>query len=467
MSIGIVEHYLPLIERDNKYKMYCYYGGRGAGKSIGITDALIVLALRTRENIYCGREIEKANDDSIMMSFKHRLSYWTERGDIDKALYKIYNDKIEFVNGSMIKFVGFSEMTIDNIKSTGASIVWVEEASTLTKNVIDKLVPSVRLLNQSGEMPIIIFSFNRDLINDPIFIEANSRTDCYKKLINYYDNPFFNDNIALISELNGDKERVVNGTMTQSEFNHRWLGEPYIDEAVLISTDLLNRNANFKFTQNNLYIPRFGLDVARDGKDSSVLTIVQGNKILEQIEFKIEDSFRLATEVIKYYNHYDDKETTYNKRRIRIFLDLTGVGYAVYDAFKQLNFENLIIGIDFGGSPLDPRYYNKRVEMYDSIKNALIDGLEFQETSNKYDLIQELSYIPIDLKDSKLKLVKKEYIKAKLGKSPDFADSLALCFAEQLNLLRVISAKELNNFVPIRTVTKRNSGGLDTLKPLY
>lgn len=466
MSLKIVEHYEPIIRRDSKYKMYCYYGGRGAGKSVGITDATIVLALKTRENIYCGREIEKSNDDSILLSFKNRLNYWVEKGEIDKSLFKIYNDKIVFANGSVIKFVGFSEITIDNLKSSGASIVWVEEASSLTKSVIDLLIPSVRLINQNGDMPILIFSFNRKLINDPIFVEGNSRSDCYMKKINYYDNIFFNDNLALVSELKGDEERVKNGGMTQSEFNHRWLGEPYIDDAVLISTDLLNKNANFKFTQHDLYIPRFGLDIARDGKDSSVLTIMQGNKILEQVSFKIENSFNLAREVISYYEIFDKKETQLNQRRIKIFLDLTGVGYAVYDALKQLNYGNVVIGVDFGGSPIDKRYYNKRAEMYCGIKDALIDGLEFQEQNSKYDLIQELSYLPIDLKESKIKLVSKQEIKKKLGKSPDFADSLALCFAEYLNTLRVNSARELQTFNPISPMRKK-TGGLDTLKPIF
>ena len=196
-SIEIQEDYEPLIERENKYIMYVYHGGRGGGKSIGITDAIISLCLISKENAFCGREIKADNDKSIAETFAERLKYWSDVGAIDKRLYIIKRDSISFLNGSKITFTGFSEITIDGMKSTGATICWVDEAHSLTKRVIDLLLPSVRGKNSKGQKPISIFSFNRQLINDPIYVEAKSRTDCYLKQVNFEDNNFFYDNEAL------------------------------------------------------------------------------------------------------------------------------------------------------------------------------------------------------------------------------------------------------------------------------
>ena len=77
-SIEIQEDYEPLIERENKYIMYVYYGGRGSGKSIGITDAIISLCLISKENAFCGREIKADNDKSIAETFAERLKYWSD-----------------------------------------------------------------------------------------------------------------------------------------------------------------------------------------------------------------------------------------------------------------------------------------------------------------------------------------------------------------------------------------------------
>lgn len=439
MTLEILKAYKPILTRDEKYSLYVYNGGRGGGKSIGITDSIIILCLMNKETAFCGREIKDANDKSIIATFKERLLYWSSKNELDKRLFKILKDRIEFANGSIIYFVGFSEITIDNMKSVGASLCWVDEAHSLTKNVIDILLPSVRKENSKGQKPISIFSFNRQLINDPIFVEANSRNDCFITKVNYYDNPYFKSNKALNSLLEQDTQRLKNNIITESEFNHTWLGEPFVEEEVLIPFELIKKCLEFKSTSYDLYLPSFGIDVARGGKDTSVISIVQGNKLLEEIEFYNLDSDQLSEKVIKIYNEYDKRENEFNKKRIQMFIDSCGIGASLIDCLKIKGYSFATVPVNFANSPEDERYYNKRAECYGRAKLQLTDGFEFNNKCN--ELVQQLVYVPYDFKRSdKLKIKDKEEIKKRLGRSPDNADAFVLNFSSLANKLRETSS---------------------------
>ena len=430
----ILEQFLPILERDQKYKFFVFYGGRGGGKTIGIADCIISLCFKSKENCFCGREIQKANDDSTASVIKRRIEDLIEKGEIDSNYVKILNDKIEFFNGSIIKFVGFSDITIENLKSTNCTLAWIDEAHNLSKNTIDTLRPSVRTCNSLGQQPILIFSFNRKKINDPILVEATTRDDVYLKKINYYDNPFFDNNISLKNELAQDQKKLANGSITKEEFNNIWLGEPYLDEEVMITNEILNKCFEYKSCRSHLYLPVFGLDIAGDGGDRNVLTIIQGDEIREIKVFRHLDLGQLADRVCRYYDEYNSCEDMQNKNRIKVFYDANGVGYGFKDAMKERNHEFCIFAIKGGEEADDERYFNKRAECYGNLKNALIDG--FYLDKNNIELIEELNYQPIDLAKDRIKLVDKLKIKKKLGKSPDLADSLSLCFANMSGRLR-------------------------------
>ena len=440
----ILDKFYPIIQRNQKYKMFVFCGGRGGGKTIGIADCIISLCLKSKEICFCGREIQKANDDSTAFVIKDRIQKLIDNEELKKNYVKIFNDKIEFFNGSIIKFVGFSDITIDNIKSTQCTIVWIDEAHSLTKNTIDTLRPSVRTSNSLGQQPILIFSFNRKQINDPILVEATTRDDVYLCKINYFDNPFFETNIGLKNELEQDRKRLVNGSITREQFNNIWLGEPYIDEEVMITNEILNKCFDYTSCNSHLFLPVFGVDIAEEGKDRSVLTIVQGDCIREQKAFHNIEMGQLADIVCRYYDEYNSREDLRNKNSIKVFYDANGVGYGFRDAMKQRNHEFCIFPVKGSKEAIDERYFNKRAECYGNLKNALIDG--FYIDKNNIELIEELNYQPIDLTKEKIKIVDKQIIKKKIGKSPDLADSLSLCFANMTGRLR--NSQDFNyNFV--------------------
>ena len=459
-SINIQKEYQVILERDQKYFMYVYYGGRGGGKSYGIADSIIALCLISKENAFCGREIKSDNDKSIAETVSDRLKYWSSVGAIDKRLYNIKRDCITFLNGSQITFTGFSEITIDGMKSTGATICWIDEAHSLSKRVIDLLLPSVRRENSLHQLPITIFSFNRQLINDPIFVEAQSRNDCYLKKINYYDNIFFEDNRSLQKQIEEDKERLKNNIITQAEFNHKWYGEPFVEEDVLITYDLLQRNKDFISTDYELYIPSIGIDVARSGKDATVISIIQGNKLLEEYSFYNLNGDQLSEKVIKIYDTYNNRENEFNKNKIQLFIDSCGVGASLIDCLQIKGYSRCVVPVNFASSPEDERYYNKRAECYGRAKEKLLNGFEFGNKAN--ELIEQLVYIPYDFKRSdKLKIVEKDIIKKKLGRSPDNADAFVLNFSSLSNKLRETSNNTLQKWNR-KSYTKNSNNCFET-----
>lgn len=103
-----------------------------------------------------------------------------------------------------------------------------------------------------------------------------------------------------------------------------------------------------------------GLDVARGSLDASVLTLRRGPVKYRSQEFRNLDGPELAQRVAMVMLQWEKK---LGARVDAIFVDLTGVGASAYDHLKLLSWPN-VVGVHFAGKPDDPRFLNKRVEMW-------------------------------------------------------------------------------------------------------
>jgi hypothetical protein len=115
---------------------------------------------------------------------------------------------------------------------------------------------------------------------------------------------------------------------------------------------------------------------------------------------------------------------TYNPQAV--FVDVGAMGAGVVDRVRQLHYR--VTEVNFGGSPQDTdRYANLRAEMYFKLRKWLEDG---GALPNEPTLKSELSVVEYQFaRNGKIILEPKDKIKEKIGKSPDYADSLALTFA--------------------------------------
>jgi hypothetical protein len=110
-----------------------------------------------------------------------------------------------------------------------------------------------------------------------------------------------------------------------------------------------------------------------------------------------------------------------------VFIDATG-GFGAGWLDQLHNLGRAPIGVQFAGKPHDPSaYQNKRAEMYFDMINWIRHGGALpQSRMLKEALINTTYTAPKGL----LILEPKEFVKSKIGGSPDEADSLAMTFAE-------------------------------------
>lgn len=160
------------------------------------------------------------------------------------------------------------------------------------------------------------------------------------------------------------------------------------------------------------------VDVARYGDDRSCIVKRQGRWMEDPIVKHGLNNMELADLVAR-----EAREWKYDA----IFVD-AGRGEGVIDRLRQLGFDR-VFEINFGSSPSEASYADKRAEMYFRMAEWFTES--GGRIPNNPDLKTELSSITYGYTkaDSKRKIDSKDDIKKTLGRSPDIADALALTFA--------------------------------------
>lgn len=158
-----------------------------------------------------------------------------------------------------------------------------------------------------------------------------------------------------------------------------------------------------------------GVDVARFGADSSVVCLRRGLICQPPHVFRGLDNMDLADAVADLvHRHQPDA----------VFVD-AGQGQGVIDRLRHIGID--CVEVPFGGKARQPRFNNRRSEMWYSVREWLQAGgfvpdvpqLKTELTTPTY------AFDP----SGRICLERKEDIKERLGSSPDIADALALTFA--------------------------------------
>lgn len=167
-----------------------------------------------------------------------------------------------------------------------------------------------------------------------------------------------------------------------------------------------------------------GVDVAREGDDRSVIFPRQGLASFAPIVLRNVDSIQGSGHVAKKWTEWGADAC---------FVDNTGgFGSGWIDQLRQLRYTP--IGIHFAGDPTDRSYFNKRAEMWFAMAQWVKDGGVLPPVP---ELVGELTEPTYSFKGDRMLLEPKEQIKARMGRSPDLADALALTFAAPVPPRRV------------------------------
>lgn len=161
---------------------------------------------------------------------------------------------------------------------------------------------------------------------------------------------------------------------------------------------------------------RLGIDVARGGLDKTSLFPRQGLQAYRPVNMSHARGHDVAARaaVAKERWHWE-----------MCFVDDTGgFGGSVCDSFIQASIPH--IPVNFSGSAIDSRYFNKRSEMWFEMAKWVKRG---GSLPNLPKLRRELTTPTYSFQKGKFRLEEKDQIKARLKFSPDDADALALTFA--------------------------------------
>lgn len=159
-----------------------------------------------------------------------------------------------------------------------------------------------------------------------------------------------------------------------------------------------------------------GVDVARYGDDASIIFPRQGLQAFRPVVLRNVDSVQGAARVSQAIKTWGANA---------VFVDGSG-GYGAgwIDQLRVLGRDP--VDVQFGGSPTDPQYKNKRTEMYFKAVQWIRAGGCLPDIP---ELVADLSEPTYTFQQDRLLLEPKDQLKVRIGRSPDWGDAFALTFA--------------------------------------
>ncbi len=393
-------------------------GGANSAKSSIVQYAILKLCLK-----YAGFKaiLVRKNITSSLQTAVETLYEVMEKQGIPSNVFVFDRQTSTFVyeNGSQILLVN-GEVTptdrsnqLSRLGSIVASLCVIEECNEISEFFYDTMFTRIRWLPPS-----------MDGVDFVPKIIAVTNPDVNSFLYTRYWKPFEDGTLA-------DNIKVVHSTIEDNPFvlplileRARKLKEPqysrlYLGKWVAQSDDVLIEQSKldnlFKPLDPNQFKPdRISCDPARFGQDSTIICLAHDLVVVQIIKLKNKSTKEVADEIKKLMKQYDIPAS-------KVCIDQDGIGSGVVDNIRGC------IGVHNGGSPV-----NK--ENFQNIKSQMF--YKFSELADQISIIcdsetqtaikKEFGAIDkIIRNDDKWKITSKEEIKAKIGKSPDYADALA------------------------------------------
>ena len=238
-----------------------------------------------------------------------------------------------------------------------------------------------------------------------------------------------------VVEITGDPDDPKRSPRISIEFARQQIeqhgrSDPYVMSRILGQFPLANFNSlitpeemteaqHRHYTEREIgHAPRIlSVDVARQGDDASVLFRRQGLVLFPPRTWRNIDGIQGAGAVAREWNEW---------KADACFIDNTGgFGASWIDNLRLLGKSP--IGVVYNAQPHDPRFFNKRSEMYWLFAQWVKEGGQVPPCP---ELVEAMTQITYTHKNDKLLLEDKGQLKSRLGMSPDHADAAVESFAE-------------------------------------
>jgi len=186
-----------------------------------------------------------------------------------------------------------------------------------------------------------------------------------------------------------------------------------------------------------------GIDVARAGADKSVMVVRRGWQVEEITELPKEgDLMKLCGRIVEHLQRlkiYPSVEVPNSRsghwnlpdvivQRGLIVIDSVGIGAGVVDRLREIGYT--IKAFNGGSRPRKPeRYSNARSEVFWKLREALERGaIALPQHDGLFEELGALQWGITSMGQTALE--QKDLTKARLGRSPDFADALSMAFVD-------------------------------------
>lgn len=171
----------------------------------------------------------------------------------------------------------------------------------------------------------------------------------------------------------------------------------------------------------NFMQKRLGVDVARFGDDRTVIFPRQGLASFRPLVMRNKKTTEIAARVMVAGNRWAGKSGSWPL----VFVDDTGHwGHGVLDNLEDAGIA--CHAINYAGKAINPRYKNRRAEMWMDGAEAIKNGAALPPID---ELIPELTEPTYTFVNGVFQLEEKDLIKARLGRSPDLADAYMQTYA--------------------------------------
>jgi len=395
----------------SRYKVL--HGGRASSKSWDASANAVRLARTIPLKFLCIRQFQNNIKDSVYTLIKDQIYRFNLQQEFDINQSTI----VHKTTGSSFLFYGIAR-NIEEIKSTeGVDVCWIEEAHNLTEKQWTIINPTIRKAH--SEFWIIFNPANRSDYVFQRFVEKPHDNSVVKQ-INYNENPFLSKVM-----LNVIKEAMEEDLQ---EYKHVYLGEPREgDDMSLFSYSEVEEAMNGEMEGvDKSGVFSYAADVARYGNDKGQLSKRKGYHI-----YWLKGYSKYST--MEYANTINDEVHSEDRQPNAIFIDTIGVGAGVMDRLEELG-QKVIDANNSMKADKNDIYQNKRAESYFRLRDFIRKGGKIPNDKELKEELLAVRYIHNKM-SGKIQIQAKEDIKETLGRSPDKADSIALHFFSEVNLL--------------------------------
>ena len=401
---------------DNKTKEVLFGGAAGGGKSwVGVSYLILMCIQYPKTRYLMGRSKLDALKKTTLNTFFEVCNAWGVKAS------KHYNfngstNIITFFNGSEIilkdLFLYPSDRNFDSLGSLEITAAFIDEANQITEKAKNVVASRLRYkLDENDLIPKMLMTCNpaKNWVYTEYYRPAQeNKIKPYRKFIqslvgdNTYISKHYETQLFQLDELS--KQRLLFGN-----WEYDATKDSLIDYNSIVSL------FESKGIDGNKYIT---CDVARFGSDRTVIMLWQGLH-LRYIKSILKSAINDVVEEIK-------KLQQENQVPLRnIIVDEDGVGGGVKDYLRCQGFVNNARALK------NENYQNLKTQCFyklaDLINKGQI-GISCSDINTKNYIIEELEQVRMKDadKDNKLQILPKDTVKSIIGRSPDYADALAM-----------------------------------------